>query len=492
MSTEANNRKYNKNETVEILITDMSNEGEGIGKADGFTVFVKNAVIGDLVRVKLMKIKKNYGYGRIEEVLKPSADRIEAPCLVSEKCGGCQIQNMNYAAQLNFKEKKVVDSLVRIGGFDEGKLRSIMEPVIGMEEPYRYRGKSQFPFGVDKEGNPVAGFYAGHTHSIISNSDCLIGVSENQEILNVILEHIRRNHISIYDEKTGKGLVRHVLIRKGFATGEIMVCLVLNVAYKGQDREYIKKQTELCKLLSAITGVSSISISHNTANTNVIMGNTITNIWGNDVIHDVIRLDPDSEGISFAISPLSFYQVNPVQVEKLYGVAVEYAGLTGNEAVWDLYCGIGTISLCMAKKASMVYGVEIIDKAIEDARSNAERNRISNVRFFMGKAEEVLPDFYNDNKGTPGQSTEDGRMTSPDVIVVDPPRKGCEIECLETMVRMDPARIVYVSCNPATLARDLAYLTANGYEVRRFRAVDMFPHSVHVETVCLLARKVPV
>ena len=473
--------EYKKNDILEVDITDIGKDGEGIGKHDGYTLFVKDAVIGDRVKVKVMKAKKNYAYAHLEKVTRSSEKRVTAKCGIAKACGGCQIQELRYDEQLKYKQNKVLESLVRIGDFEEGFIREIMEPIVGMDNPYRYRGKAQFPIGKDNNGRPVAGFYAGRTHSIIKTDDCVIGVEENKDILNVILSHMTRYDIASYDEKTGSGLLRHVLIRKGFDSSEIMVCIVIN-------GDKIPHEKELVDNLRKIAGMTSISLSHNKANTNVIMGEKITSLWGDNVIHDTIYkrdvhngfLRYDS-GISYSISPLSFYQVNPEQTEKLYSIALDYAGLTGQEYVWDLYCGIGTISLFLAGQAKQVYGVEIIPQAIDDAKTNAEVNGIKNAEFFVGKAEEVLPAYYENNKS-------DDSMKNPDVIVVDPPRKGCDEECLSTMLKMQPDRIVYVSCDPATLARDLKYLSEGGYVLRKLRPVDMFPHSVHVESIALLQR----
>ncbi|MBQ0027361.1 MAG: 23S rRNA (uracil(1939)-C(5))-methyltransferase RlmD [Lachnospiraceae bacterium] len=485
---------YKKDDRLTIEITDTGVDGEGIGKIDGYTLFVKDAVIGDVVEAKIMKAKKNYAYARLEKVITPSPFRVNPRCQYARSCGGCQIQALDYSAQLKFKQNKVRNNIVRLGGFAENEIDSVMESIIGMEESYRYRGKAQFPFGTNKDGEVITGFYAGRTHSIIANTDCIIGVEENKEILELILAHMRKYNIPAYNEVTGKGLIRHALIRKGFATGEIMVCLVINLTNASESKEYIPSQDKLINELKSVHGMTSVSVSINTQNTNVIMGNQIITLWGQDVIHDTIN------GISFSISPLSFYQVNPIQTEKLYGKAIEYAALTGDESVWDLYCGIGTISLCMAKKAGRVYGVEIIPQAIEDANRNAKANDIENVKFFVGKAEEVLPEFYErksvSGKNSNGSGEEgtnaDGEMLNPDVIVVDPPRKGCDDKCLDTMLRMSPERIVYVSCDSATLARDLRILVDGGYKLKKVCPVDMFPHSVHVETVCLLSRKAPV
>lgn len=473
-------RLYKKDDLLTVEITDIGNDGEGIGKIDGYTLFIKDAVIGDKVKAKIMKAKKNYAYAHLEEVITPSKDRVKPRCPIARQCGGCQIQNMSYESQLRFKQSKVRNNIVRLGGFDEKEIDSIMEPIIGMDDPFKYRNKAQFPVGKDKNGKIVTGFYAGHSHNIIPNTDCIIGVPDNKEILEIIIAHMEKNHIEPYDEVTGKGLVRHILIRKGFVSGQLMVCLVVNYKNKNNtDNIYIKNQDELISKLSSITGMTSISVSINTEKTNVIMGTEIHTIWGQDTIKDTLC------GLEFNISPLSFYQVNPVQTEKLYGQAIEYAGLTGNETVWDLYCGIGTITLSMSKKAKQVYGVEIIPQAIDDANDNAARNNISNAKFYVGKAEEVLPDFYEKESEKDSSSN----ALHPDVIVVDPPRKGCDQMCLDTMLKMAPNRIVYVSCDSATLARDLRILCDGGYKLEHVRPCDMFPMSVHVETVCLLSKK---
>ena len=472
-------RLYKKDDLLTVEITDIGNDGEGIGKIDGYTLFIKDAVIGDKVKAKIMKAKKNYAYAHLEEVITPSKDRVKPRCPIARQCGGCQIQNMSYESQLRFKQSKVRNNIVRLGGFDEKEIDSIMEPIIGMDDPFKYRNKAQFPVGKDKNGKIVTGFYAGHSHNIIPNTDCIIGVPDNKEILEIIIAHMEKNHIEPYDEVTGKGLVRHILIRKGFVSGQLMVCLVINHKNKNNTNNiYIKNQDELISKLSLIDGMTSISVSINTEKTNVIMGTEIHTIWGQDTIKDTLC------GLDFNISPLSFYQVNPVQTEKLYGQAIEYAGLTGNETVWDLYCGIGTITLSMSKKAKQVYGVEIIPQAIDDANDNAVRNNISNAKFYVGKAEEVLPDFYKKESEKDSSSN----ALHPDVIVVDPPRKGCDQMCLDTMLKMAPNRIVYVSCDSATLARDLRILCDGGYKLEHVRPCDMFPMSVHVETVVLMSK----
>lgn len=472
----------NKNDLFTLKITDMGVDGEGIGKYEGMTFFVKDALIGDEIRARVVKLKKNYGYARVEEIITPSPFRVQPKCPVHRQCGGCQIQALSYDKQLEFKNSKVRNNLLRIGGFSEQEIEAVMDAPVGMEEPYRYRNKAQFPVGKDKNGKLVTGFYASRTHSIIPVEDCFLGVVENKQILAEIRAYMTENRVEPYDEKTGKGLVRHVLIRYGFTTKEIMVCLVIN-------GKKLPKQEALIRRLSVMEGMTSISCNFNTKNTNVILGDKTECIWGQPYITDYIHLREGADfsvtdtAIAYQISPQSFYQVNPVQTEKLYSLALEYAGLTGKESVWDLYCGIGTISLFLAQKAKQVYGVEIVPQAIEDARNNAKINGITNAEFFVGKAEEVLPDFYKKHAGVSDE------MSRPDVIVVDPPRKGCDAVCLDTILKMQPKRVVYVSCDSATLARDLRILCDGGYELRRVRAVDQFSHTNHVECATLLQRK---
>ena len=400
-----------KNQIFTVKITDMGTDGEGIGhledsgalSGNGYTLFVKDAVLGDTVRAKVVKPKKGYAFARLEEVLEPSPDRVEPVCAYARQCGGCQLQAVSYEKQLAFKDRKVKNNLIRIGGFAPDFVEEIMEAPVGMEHPFHYRNKAQFPVGMDKNGRLIAGFYAGRTHTIIENRDCALGLAD--------------------------------------------------------------------RLFEKVPGMTSFSVNSNTERTNVIMGSKTRTIRGKDRIEDTIG------GLVFTISPQSFYQVNPVQTENIYSQALSYAGLTGNETVWDLYCGIGTISLFLARQAKQVYGVEIVPQAIDDARQNAVRNGIDNAKFYVGKAEEVLPHLYE----TEGIFA--------DVIVVDPPRKGCDEECLNTILKMRPKRLVYVSCDSATLARDLKYLCSQGYELKCGRAFDNFPMGGHVETVCLLSRK---
>ena len=454
--------EYRKNDIVTLKIEDCGIDGEGIGKADGFTVFVKDAVIGDTVRAKIMKAKKNYGYGRLEEIITPSPDRVEPKCQFARQCGGCQLQALSYEKQLEFKTSKVRGHLERIGGFTDIP----MEKILGMDQPFHYRNKAQFPVGKSKDGRIITGFYAGRTHSIIENRDCALGVTRNKEVLDRVIAHMEKFHIQPYDENTGKGLVRHVLIRYGFFTDEMMVCLIIN-------GEKLPGEEALVKSLRQIPETVSVMVNVNKKRNNVILGEKVRLLWGQPYITDKIG------EISYQISPLSFFQVNPYQTGRLYGKALEYAQLSGNETVWDLYCGIGTISLFLAQKAKMVRGVEIIPAAIENAKENACLNGFDNTEFFVGKAEEVLPE----------QFARTGERA--DVIVVDPPRKGCDETLLSTIIKMQPDRVVYVSCDSATLARDLKYLCERGYELKKVCPVDMFPNTVSVETVVLLSHKKP-
>ena len=454
--------EYRKNDIVTLKIEDCGIDGEGIGKADGFTVFVKDAVIGDTVRAKIMKAKKNYGYGRLEEIITPSPDRVEPKCQFARQCGGCQLQALSYEKQLEFKTSKVRGHLERIGGFTDIP----MEKILGMDQPFHYRNKAQFPVGKSKDGRIITGFYAGRTHSIIENRDCALGVTRNKEVLDRVIAHMEKFHIQPYDENTGKGLVRHVLIRYGFFTDEMMVCLIIN-------GEKLPGEEALVKSLRQIPETVSVMVNVNKKRNNVILGEKVRLLWGQPYITDKIG------EISYQISSLSFFQVNPYQTGRLYGKALEYAQLSGNETVWDLYCGIGTISLFLAQKAKMVRGVEIIPAAIENAKENACLNGFDNTEFFVGKAEEVLPE----------QFARTGERA--DVIVVDPPRKGCDETLLSTIIEMQPDRVVYVSCDSATLARDLKYLCERGYELKKVCPVDMFPNTVSVETVVLLSHKKP-
>jgi len=450
-----------KNELLTVRIEDMTSEGEGVGKIDAFPLFIKDACPGDLAVCKVMKLKKTYGYARLMEVLEPSPDRVNATCEKARACGGCQLQEMNYEAQKRFKARKVRENLRRIGG-----ISAEVEPCLGMEEPWRYRNKAQIPFGKDRAGKVIAGFYAGRTHDIIEMEDCRLAPEEVARVTFVVKDWIVGNGISVYDEGSGRGLIRHLLVRKGFTTGQLLVCVIAN-----GDR--LPAAEELRAALSEVPGFMTLCLNVNREPGNTILGRETRTLFGPGYIEDYIG------DVKFRISPNSFFQVNPVMTRVLYGKALEFAGLTGNENVWDLYCGIGTISLFLAKQARKVYGVEIVPQAIEDARENAALNGLGNAEFFVGKAEEVLPHWY---AAHPEEKI--------DVVVVDPPRKGCDEVCLDTIVRMAPERLVYVSCDSATLARDLKILCGRGFRVERVQPVDMFPETVHVETVVLLSKGV--
>ena len=450
-----------KNQQIEVSITDYTQEGLGIGRVGAMAVFVKDTVIGDRVRAAVTRVKATYAYARVLEILEASKDRVKPACPAAGPCGGCQLQMMNYPAQLAFKENRVRSCLTRIGHFPEDRLP--MEPIIGMADPWRYRNKAQYPIGSDKSGKIITGFYAGRTHSIIPHDDCLIGDGRNKAILDIIIAHMRQYQISSYDETSGRGLVRHVIIRTA-RDGKVMVCLVIN----GKSIPHMQKLTER---LGRFEGISGIVLNVNTKNTNVILGNETRTVWGNEYLEDTIK------DIRFQISARSFFQINRIQTERLYQTALEYADLSGHETVWDLYCGIGTISLFLARNAGWVYGVEYVPEAIEDAKRNAALNGIRNTSFYAGLVEDILPRMQEEEN------------IHADVIVLDPPRKGCDEKVLRTIISMQPDRIVYVSCDPATLARDLRYLCDNGFSLEKVRPCDMFAQSVHVETVVLLSRK---
>ncbi len=450
-----------KNDEFLLKIEDMSVNGEGIGRHEGMTFFVKDAVIGDLVRVGVTKLKKTYGYARLIEIVEPSPDRVEPLCPCCRQCGGCQLQALSYEKQLEFKQRLVENDLKHIGGFDDIP----MEPIIGMSDPFHYRNKAQFPVGTDREGRIITGFYAGRSHRIIPNRDCALGMPVNRQILDIVIGFMERSGIPAYDEAAGQGLVRHILIRCGFSTGEVLVCLIVNGTG-------LPHEDELIRELSALPGMTGVCVNVNTTRGNVILGEETRVLWGQGFITDYIG------EIRFQISPVSFYQVNPVQTEVMYRLAADYAGLDGTETVWDLFCGIGTISLILAEKAGRVYGVEAVPQAVEDARRNARINGIDNAEFFEGKAEEVFPEFCKTEA-----------YARPEVVVLDPPRKGCDGKLLAAILEAAPERIVYVSCDPATLARDARILCDGGYRLERVRPVDNFCQTVHVETVALMVRK---
>jgi 23S rRNA (uracil1939-C5)-methyltransferase len=484
------------NEQYEAEIIGINHDGEGVGRANGFTLFVAGALPGERVLVKVEHLKKQYGYAKLLKVLESSPERVAPACGIYEQCGGCQLQHLSYEAQLKVKRQQVVDNLERIGklrvagsegvrgqklqglGLDAKQERGqdlggnqgedhrkgiVVHPTLGMSDPWRYRNKAQVPFG-EEEGGLIGGFYAQGSHRIVDMETCLIQHEVNDDVVNIVKQIGTRLGIRAYREETNEGLLRHVVVKVGFRTGEIMVVLITNGDKIPHLQEWIDG------IRAAIPGVESICQNVNTKRTNVIFGDVTRVLWGREVIYDFIG------DVKFAISARSFFQVNPVQTEVLYGKALEYAGLTGGETVIDAYCGIGTISLFLAQRAGQVYGVEIVEEAIADARKNAELNGITNVHFEAGPAEVVLPGWKRQG-------------VKPDVIVVDPPRKGCEPQLLETILELRPQRVVYVSCNASTLARDLRVLEDGGYRTVEVQPVDMFPHTTHVETVGLLIYK---
>ncbi|MHA6533745.1 23S rRNA (uracil(1939)-C(5))-methyltransferase RlmD [Paenibacillus sp. BAC0078] len=495
----------NKNDEVMLDIVGMTHEGEGVGRVEGFTLFVQGALPGEKVRAKVLKTKKQYGYAKLLELVQASSARIAPPCPIYNQCGGCQLQHMDYTAQLAWKRQLVVDNLQRIGklqiaGTDssqdsrigegvrdgdgaeravaDGEVLSgqaalanpkasrtegiVVRPTLGMAEPWRYRNKAQVPIGVT-EGGLVGGFYSRGSHRIVDMETCLIQHEDNDQVVAAVKSIGKELGITAYDEETGRGLLRHVVVKKAFRTGEMMLVLVTN------GRDIPHQDAWIGSIRELLPQVASICQNVNTQRTNVIFGSETRVLWGRDVIYDYIG------DVQFAISARSFYQVNPVQTEVLYGKTVEYAGLTGNETVIDAYCGIGTISLFLAQHAAKVYGVEIVPEAIEDARGNARLNNMNNVVFEVGASEDVIPNWKEQG-------------VTPDVIVVDPPRKGCDPRLLDTILAMQPERVVYVSCNPSTLARDLRVLEDGGYKTVEVTPVDMFPHTTHIESVILMVR----
>jgi len=444
-----------KNRDYTVEITGLTSEGSGVAKIEGFTVFVEGALPEEQAEIKIVKVLKNYAYGKLVKTLKPSQGRVEPTCGVVKRCGGCQLQHMSYEAQLQYKTLQVKDAIERIGGLKDVTIHN----TIGMEDPWRYRNKAQFPVGMD--GDVMIGFYANRSHEIINTPQCAIQDRINDSVIQTVREFIKKYDISVYDESTGKGLVRHIMTRKGFRTGEVMVCIVIN----GDSLPCDKALVEALK--NGVNNLKSVVININKKNTNVILGEKNIIIYGEEAIYDYIG------EFKFRISPLSFFQVNPIQTEVLYNKALEYADLQGDEVVFDAYCGIGTISLFLSKMARKVYGVEIVPQAIDNAKENAKLNGIRNAAFIVGESETVIPEMY-------------GRGIKADVIVVDPPRKGCDERLLDVIAQMRPEKVVYVSCNPATLARDLKYLSERGYQVKEIQPVDMFPQTVHVEAIVLM------
>ena len=448
-----------KNKEYIVDIVDIGQGGVGIGKYEGFTVFVDGGLVQDKIKVKITKSKKNYAVGDMIEIIEKSPFRVARKCSENlRQCGGCQIQELDYQKQLDIKTNEVKQVISRIGKLDD----VVIHDTLGMEHPFRYRNKAQFPIQ-KKDNMPVIGFYKKKSHDLISTDECIIQHEVNDKIIKIIKTYIRAYNVSIYDEKTHKGLLRHVVTKVGFTTGEVMIVLVAN----GKKLPYLKELASVLK--ENIHGFKTLVVNVNTQKTNVILGKENIVAYGDGMIRDYIG------ELVFEISPLSFFQVNPLQTEVLYNKALEYANLGENDTVFDIYCGIGTISLFLAQKAKKVYGIEIVEDAIKDAKRNAKINNMDNVEFYVGKAEEVVPKMYKEGKRA-------------NVVVVDPPRKGCDEKVLDTIISMQPDRVVYVSCNPSTLARDLAYLNERGYKCHEIQPVDMFPHSVHVENVAWLSK----
>ena len=501
---------YKKNDLVALEITDLTEEGQGVGKCDGLVFFVKGSVMGDVLEAKILKVKKNYAYAKVEKLLEASPYRVTPLCPVAGKCGGCQLQHLSYEKELAWKEDRIAQSLIRIAGIPEEEVRGKGEGILGGKTE-RYRNKAQYPVqnrkeirsggatsvsdwkvdgkwpgknkieAKEKSSDLSMGFYGFHSHRIIETKDCLINSFENPLILNCIKEWTREYKISGYEEETGKGLLRHIFLRKGFSTGEILLCLVLNGKSLPHGKELWERLQDLS--LSVEKGeqvqgsIVGLCMNINEGRGNAILGRETICPYGKDSIEDKIG------ELSFSISVPSFYQVNPVQTEKIYGKALEYAALTGEETVWDCYCGIGTISLFLAQKAKQVYGLEIVPEAIENAKKNAEKNGLQNAEFFVGAAEEVLPKWVEEQKR---EGKDVGNLV--DVVSLDPPRKGCDETCLSAVLELSPKRIVYVSCDPGSLSRDIKYLGEGGYKLEKWVGIDNFPRTGHVETVALLSK----
>lgn len=449
-----------KNQEYTTTITAVASDGNGIAKIDGYTVFVPHTITGDIVRILMVKVKSGYGYGKLVEIIAPSADRTEPVCPSFARCGGCQLMHMRYAAQLKMKEDTVENNLRRIGGFTDIP----MEPISGMDEPYAYRNKMIFPVGQTDDGEPVCGFYAPRSHRIVPVQHCRLGDAVIQKILTAVTGWMKRYYVPAYDEQKHTGLIRRVFIRTGYHTGQVMVVISAN-------GRKIPHKDELILALCAVSDrICSIIWNINGKRTNLVLGAENALLWGNETIEDELC------GLRYRISPHSFFQINPVQTEKLYAKAVEFAQLTGKETVMDIYCGIGTISLVCAKQAKQVIGVEIVEQAVRDAERNAMENNIENAVFYADSAENIVPKLLKNGQ-------------KPDVVILDPPRKGSDAVTLEAIVNAQPQKIVYVSCDSATLARDLRVLAASGYHLEKAAPFDLFPQTVHVECVVLMIKE---
>ena len=448
-----------KNQDYTMTIDNMGYEGEGVGKIDNFTVFVAGAIVGEKVNIKIVKVSKSFAFGKLLEIIEASPSRTEPACSIYKNCGGCNIQHIDYSAQLDFKTNRVIQVINRIGKLEEVEIH----PAIGMENPYNYRNKVQLPVS-NSDGLVSIGFYAARSHDIINMETCHIQDSAADIVVKLTRQWMKEYNIQSYNEETHKGSLRHIMIRKGFKTGEIMVVVVTN------GKELPHKEEFIAIMTKKIQGIVSIVQNVNSEKTNVILGMHCITLWGKDTITDYIGK------FKFEVSPLSFFQVNSIQTEVLYSKALEYANLSGGEVVLDAYCGTGTISLFLSQKAKKVYGVEIVPEAIENAKINAKENNISNTEFILGEAENVIPKLISQG-------------VRADVVVVDPPRKGCDKSLLEAISSMGPRTIVYVSCDPGTLARDLGILDELGYKTLEIQPVDMFPQTAHVECVVRIEKK---
>lgn len=448
-----------KNQLVELEITGLTSQGSGVGRVNGMAIFVPATAKGDVARVKLLKVAKNFAFGKLEQLIEPSQDRVPSECPQFPRCGGCLTRHITYKAELRAKEQQVKDALSRIGGFSELEVL----PIVGADQPDHYRNKAQIPVTAGPDGNLQMGFYAPHSHRVVDCQSCLLQPKLFRRVTNTVREWAEKFHPQPYDETTHKGKLRHLYIRYGESTGEVMVCLVVN-------GNGLKGEQELAQMLQvAVPGLKSVVVNNNRDRTNVILGDKCRTVWGQDYIIDELC------GLRFKISPLSFYQVNRRQAQRLYELAGQYAGLTGREILLDLYCGTGTIGLTMARNAKEVIGVEIVEQAVRDAQENARNNHIENARFLCADASTAAK-----------RLAEEGVF--PNVIVLDPPRKGCSEQLVEIAARMNPERIVYISCDPATLARDAKQFAQLGYQPQQAIPVDLFPRTGHVETVCLLSK----
>ena len=451
----------NKNDIFDVEIVDQGHTGEGIGKKEGYPLFIDFALPGEVIETQVIKANKNYGYGKILEIKKPSAYRIDAPCIYYDRCGGCQIQHESYEAQKNFKRKRVQDALERIGDITD----FTVDETLGMENPFRYRNKVQIPLA-RVGGKLVAGFYARRSHRIINIEECIVQHEDGDLVLEIVRSWAEKYEITTYQndlEAPKKGLLRHLMIRKGFSTGDLMVVLVVT-------KKEVPYLDELVAKLKKVAGFKSLLLNINSEETNVVLGQKNSLIYGEETIEDSIG------DLNFKISPHSFFQVNPKQTEVIYEKVLEYANVKGDEIVFDAYCGAGTISLFLARKAKKVYGIEIVPEAISDARENAGNNQIENAEFILGKSEDVIVELLNQG-------------IKADIMVVDPPRKGCDVKLLNAISEMAPEKLIYVSCNPGSLARDIKILTTLGFKIEKATPVDNFPQTSHVETVVLITRK---